>query len=648
MLNAATSQASLGPLKSARTSASETYLADNANTSLRITGIRSLIAIGTAVVGVTEALSVGHLLTPGILSAFWGVLAVVLCVVKAEDLPSFGGFRQLNNESLLFLAAITFVCAISLVLAIVAAPSAWDALSYHLPRINHWLQNRTVAPYPTHIDRQISIGPGEEYFALQIQAITGTDRFANLVPWASLIGCAAVSSLVAAQLGSSRRAQWFAALFVVTMPMAIAQASGSLVDLFSSFWVCSSVAFGLYLRARMRRGIRFSDALALGACVGLAVLAKATSTLFLWPFVLCLLVESVRVARWKSILPMCAAVVAAAAINFGQISRTYSVFGKLAPDPSGVSVVNGTFTPSATASNAIRNVALHFTTRIRGINDIEAELVRDLHRMIGADPNDLRTTYAGTKFEISQKVRTEGWAGNPFHMALALFLGILVLSGNGKPGRTLRWYTLAVFVGAISFCFVLRWQPWNSRLHLPLFVLASPFIACALDRRFSARVVRFLALVLFICAMPMLLRNESRPLLSRHTVLAVARERLYFATVPEIYAPLVSTATLLSQSGCSKLGFISSSEDWEDLLWVVMRNRTRSNVSIVHVSVQPSEYPPARFDKTRYDVCAVVSMFADRRPPTVGTIPGGFSLAMDSGAVKVFLPSPRRTMKVGN
>jgi hypothetical protein len=50
-------------------------------------------------------------------------------------------------------AAIVGIASTTGLLAAVAWPSQWDSMVYHLPRIDHWIQNRSVAFYPTHILR---------------------------------------------------------------------------------------------------------------------------------------------------------------------------------------------------------------------------------------------------------------------------------------------------------------------------------------------------------------------------------------------------------------------------------------------------------------------------------------------------------------
>ena len=58
------------------------------------------------------------------------------------------------------------IWAAILVTALLGAPNGFDAVTYHLTRVEHWIQNASVRHYPTHITRQIQLSPMAE-FALQ-------------------------------------------------------------------------------------------------------------------------------------------------------------------------------------------------------------------------------------------------------------------------------------------------------------------------------------------------------------------------------------------------------------------------------------------------------------------------------------------------
>jgi len=97
------------------------------------------------------------------------------------------------------------VLAVAVVLAAAAsAPSNWDSLTYHLPRIAHWIQNRSVAHYPTHVVRQLTLGPGAEELLAHFELLAGSDRGIGLLQFLAWVGAGVAASVVAADLGAGR------------------------------------------------------------------------------------------------------------------------------------------------------------------------------------------------------------------------------------------------------------------------------------------------------------------------------------------------------------------------------------------------------------------------------------------------------------
>ena len=113
--------------------------------------------------------------------------------------------------SLLMLAPIGGVAVASLITALVGWPYGWDPMNYHLPRVAHWQQDRSLGFYPTHITHQLFYPPWAEQAILHLRLLGPDERTANLVAWASLLLALGGVSLVARELGATRRGQLFAA-----------------------------------------------------------------------------------------------------------------------------------------------------------------------------------------------------------------------------------------------------------------------------------------------------------------------------------------------------------------------------------------------------------------------------------------------------
>ena len=104
-----------------------------------------------------------------------------------------------------------------------------------MAQVRHWIQQQSVAHYPTHITRQLFSNPWAEFTIAHLFLLTGTDRLANSVQWFSMVGSLIAVSLIAARLGADKRGEVLAAVVAATIPMGILQASSTQNDYVTAF-----------------------------------------------------------------------------------------------------------------------------------------------------------------------------------------------------------------------------------------------------------------------------------------------------------------------------------------------------------------------------------------------------------------------------
>jgi 4-amino-4-deoxy-L-arabinose transferase-like glycosyltransferase len=132
-------------------------------------------------------------------------------------------------------------------------------------------------------------------------------------------------TLLAQFLGAGKRGQIFAAVFCVTLPQGILQASGAKNDYVVAFWF---VALVYYLMS-FKRQPDWTNACGVGAALGLAWLTKGTAYIFslaivmtwalAWPW-------KVKMA-WLRHLPLIGLLVLA--LNAGHFLRNYQLMAPL-------------------------------------------------------------------------------------------------------------------------------------------------------------------------------------------------------------------------------------------------------------------------------------------------------------------------------
>ncbi len=552
----------------------------NDKTCWRKSFILASVIWAIVVTATTEILGIFTLLTREALAVSWVLFTIPALILLAEhkrsiQLPKWSW----NSVELAYLLPLSIIIVSIGIIAWLAPPNSWDSMTYHLSRVMHWAQNQSVAHYPTHILRQLHQTPWSEYAILHLQLLSGADRYSNFVQWYSMVGSAIGVSLITARLGGNVCAQLNTALFMVTIPMGILQASGTQTDHVVSFWL---VCFA-YFVVEFARESAFSRIL-MGGSLGLALLAKATAYIFAAPFVIWFIAGTVIKRRPSNLLVL----VIALMLNLGFYWRNYDLYGNpLGPGeelPNGVfKYTNDEFSLAVLLSNVLRNTTIHIGTSPK-INVKLEQAMSAAYDALGASISDPKTTWSGTAFQIPPIKYNEGADGNPIHFLLFGCCALVFVSRRSQV-RTTGFYIVGLIAGFLLFCLLLKWQPWNSRLHLPLFILGSPIVGLTLATLRSRRLVYLVGALLIIGSLPYLLWNQSRPILKRHNIINTTQFEQYFFARHNLYAAYSQVRELVSGNACQDIGLILGIDGWEYPLWVAFQQYESPSIHIRHVGI---------------------------------------------------------------
>lgn len=612
--------------------------------------VTGAIVWGTALVVITEGLSAFELLDRTNVAIAWVVfLAVVLLPSRFHQRPGLqaAGVPQPTLSSITDslsraqIAAIALLVLTAVVLSALAAPSAADAMTYHLPRIEHWIQNSSVAPFRSNIQRELWTDPGAEYILLHLEILSGIDRGSTLLQSVAYAADIIVASLLARQLGASRRGQIFAAFLAATTPGAVAQATGSQVELVFAFWLACVISLGLRLRDADTETRGVGASILFGLAIGLAILTKATAYLYLAPFMIWFLVASVRRSGPGAARRWLFSAAAALAMIAPHYYHNTVLYANPLGQPGAYSIVNAKFFVEGTVSNVIRNLSLHFGTPFENVNAAAESAVVRLDARLGIAPDDARTTFPGERYRFRGRQSAEQTAGSPIHVLIGLATcGFLILARRNRH-RDQLVYILCIGGGFLLFSFFLRWQPWHARLHVPLLILVAPaagFVMEKIRRRTAVWAVSGLALA---SCLPPLLRNPSRPLIGPGAVYTIPRERQYFAEAPQLYPVYRAAADHLQSLGCSNIGLWLPGDGIEYPLWALLRAGTRKVVRIRHVSIDNAS---AGLDRTppgdNFTPCALVFINSEGRHKPV-EVPDGYDITWRQDIVRIYTPSAK-------
>jgi 4-amino-4-deoxy-L-arabinose transferase-like glycosyltransferase len=509
------------------------------------------------------------------------------------------------------MTAGTGVLALALGIAAAITPTTnFDSLTYHLPRVMHWMQQQSVDHYATANTRQLEFGPWSAFAVATLYLLQGNDGLANLVQWFAMVTCLIVVSLIAellmdghgmapagheqsrSRLGGRRRAAALAALLTVTVPIGVVESITTQTDCVVACWCACLAGLLLALRKQASNGWYAAGA---GLALALGILTKATMLILAAPIGLAVAVwlwARRREPRWCCRMALIFAVTFLA-INTPHFLRNFAVFGS----PLGSRHIfaierNGKISVAATLSNVIRNLALNTDTGIEPLTKaLNATLMR-LHSLTGLDLNDPATTFEIGRFRLAENFFiTDSYASNFYHLALALVAVVAGLtrravatgpeSGKGfeseGKGRALVFmvYPWLIVTSFLMFCAYVRWQQWHSRVHLSYLVLLMPWVAAVLVCRGRTWWSWLGAAWVFGFSMICLLKNESRPLFDRN-FMTLPRELQYLKVYEQkllFNGPLVQAAQDVAASRCPGIGLRLGFYDAEYPLWIFLRNR---------------------------------------------------------------------------
>ncbi|MCC6848049.1 MAG: glycosyltransferase family 39 protein [Deltaproteobacteria bacterium] len=585
----------------------------DADAPLRSAVLEASIVLGVLTVVGVEVASAAARLAAVPLAAFWAGVALIATIVAARApgeaaLPTAprrpaAAARDYaaTTQRRVLLALVTAFAALTAVTAVAAPPNNWDAMTYHMSRVAHWLANTSLRHYPTARTQQLFMPPLNAYAIATLQALAASDAWANLVQWTAYVGSAAIASLGVRRLHGGPTAELAAALAFLTLPMAIAQAATAQADLLTAYWVLALLA--LIVGPATRRLPLWA-----GATVGLGLLTKPSFALYAAPFVLALLARHVRGRGTGSPLRSAfAAAIALVAIPLAlqapHALRNRATFGT--PWGGGHEVArmqNEIPGPRSWLSNLARATAVHVP--VPGY----AEAVIDVHRWLGIDPDDPRTTHLHdlSFTQVAAQwfrplIPSENSVGNPTHFltALVLLLAVMVRPGGWSP-RAATALAIAVLgvAGWALFSLPFKWQAWTARFDLPLFAaLCIPF-GLAMGRA-TTRAASLVMASWVIGALPSLTLAVHRPLIGmdvvarapaaqaaiaalggeraqeaveRHaaraqSVLGAANDDVLFRSNRDAAGAYRAAVEAVRASGCMNVGLELDRDDWEYPFW---------------------------------------------------------------------------------
>jgi hypothetical protein len=463
-----------------------------------------------------------------------------------------------------------FVVFLTLAGGILYPPSNYDALSYRLPRILHWLDAGHWRWIDTPNNRQNYSAPGFEWLMVPLLVFFKTDRLFFFINWISFLLLPSLVFRTFRLAGIPSNSCW---CWMWLLPLGygyVLQAGGMGNDAFATVYALASVSFVL----SADRNEKFSD-------FGWAILAVALLTgtkgsnlpLALPWFASMLLRYQVWISRIPKLLPSIAMALMISFIPTAVLNHKYT--GSWSGDPSNQGKMNLSNPSAGFAGNSLmlaysaaQPPLLPASSRV---NDVFAHLF----------PSEFKVWLLERfpRFELKMgEIPTEESAGLGLGVIACFVLCIFKGRRSPIPLLILRiqpWFFLGI-AGLISLLFFMAKMGSEStaRLLLPYypFIFLLPLGFWRLPSETLRKLDPILAF-LSSTALVGLILSPARPLFPVQKLLTSIGDSPRFARVSAVYQAYLQRGTCwdpilnILPPNIKTLGFFSHGDDLEAPLW---------------------------------------------------------------------------------
>lgn len=544
----------------------------------------------------TEVLSVLYALRFRYLFAAWGLLDVLLLAlfavqwrlsglsVKSAIREGYAGGKQALREAPGYGILLLFG-AVVLVLSLITTPYNWDSMTYHLPRIAHWTQNRSVAHFATNSIRQISSPVLGEFVNLHVYILCrGHDLLFNLLQGTSYLTCAVMVAAIAGKLSCDRRFRFLAALLYMSMPIAFAEALTTQVDNFAAVWLLFFV-YRLLEYTDREKPMRFDRVTvcrvgAMGLCVAWGYLTKPSVCVGMVVFALWLLLVCIgRRDKPGDLAGIFFSALPCVAIPLlPEILRNFKSFGAYASPSAGAAQLVATLRPSYLMVNLLKNFSFNMPTAlVKDGHEIFDGIAVKAAELLHVDLDAEAISENGREYMLHEAGNYNcDTAGGSVVLWLFIFctLWVLLRFGRTQWEKCGRGYVTAAALSFLAFCTVLRWEPFVGRYMISYLALLCPMISMVLqletgEKRREPLRWGIVSTVCFLCVMELLsLSRYHYKIFQEH---ARTRPYSYFTARWDEMAPYAALTDQIKSQGYENVGlYLHKADDFEYPFWAML------------------------------------------------------------------------------
>jgi hypothetical protein len=344
--------------------------------------------------------------------------------------------------------------------------------------------------------------------------------------------------------------------------MAILQSGSTQNDMLLSFWVLAML-FALQ-HPKSEKWLTVA-----GVCAACAIMTKGTALIIIPPLVLVWAILNFRVINWLGLLKVTPVVLVFFLLLYGkQLGQYYSLTGHLLgvnPEEQ-IMYANQVHTIGSFLNTVLRNLTMHFG--VIGLDQSITDVLRSaIDNVTGISVDDPSITFPNTRFE-THGTTSEDTATNLIAFILVGIASVLLVIKPKKsslPQPIVVLFLGGSFLSFLCFCYLFKWQPWHSRLHLPFFVLMTPIATALVLERLNAKAlwVKITFCLLVGTGIWFGLKNDRRQL-GNPTHWKASGLTAYYAANKEGMGPEVEAlCNLVQTKNVKTLGLFLEGDQWD-------------------------------------------------------------------------------------
>lgn len=569
----------------------------------------------------TEALSIGNHLNVRNIKFFW--LGMFLVAAAALFLVRKKLRFQISENVLLFGRILLYGMFLVLIFTIDTIPNNYDSMTYHLPRIMHWLQNGNVQYYATNIGRQNFSPVLGEYISLHFYALGGRDSFMQLAQTMAYLMGGIVAAGIAETLDAGKKGKGLTLILFYSSPLMLSEAFTTQVDNIAALFLLLSVYYIILLIKDDLCNVERLVYCAL--CIGFAYLCKPTVCFGAAVFLIGLFIRKLSDGEkfGKLVKAVFIAVFPLLLLIIPVFIRNLSIYDNLFAGSEFSEIVIGTYKPDYVLVNILKNIFMNFSTPIDFINQFFVGFVQSIALMLGVDVNSAAISFGGSSWCINSAMVWHHDYGMNFLIVFLMVYSLACFFRRKRSEKTAldKLYAVCAFISFLCICCILKWQPWGNRIMLPFVALFCPFIGkeFSRERGKSVPLRKAGSFAIYGISVIMIIGTLKYNMRYLNDYLEDSYE-CYFASKPSDYQIYKQIIGIINQVEVKKIGIFTGIDTYEYPIWAGIEENPE-NIQIEHIMIEQDELKALEKNDFSPDMIIILSRkeFREKRELYYGT-----------------------------